>query len=361
MRLFAAVFAVLMCLTTAARADDARISSAAFGLPDDGTAQTVFSSRTTKIVLHVLSKNVTPQTPISSEWFAVKVPGAPENKKVGTLVAKPERDEKLHRSHFTMTSDGGWPAGDYRVDLRLGDGPVLRSAAFTMVAEDKTGTGPQIKYPGLKSWSFSAEGGAKAQSVFSPDTTKILLRVQLVNIAKGMTASSEWIAEKAEGAPVNQSIDSANVRFDEDRELADVTFSLGKKMANWPVGDYRVELRINGMTVSAPNFAIAVQNTPPATQAPAKPVATAPSGGEGGGAAPANAANLLACVKYVSKTYEGGEAPSPVAGQSKTQAWCSCFQREKPDFAGDLGAYLETGPGKKTDTLCNRYADWGED
>ncbi len=66
------------------------------------------------------------------------------------------------------------------------------------------------------------------------------------------------------------------------------------------------------------------------------------------------------CLAYSSKTYEGGDAPSPVAGQTKAAAYCECMWNETPDnFKGDLAKFAETAAGKKTNGICEKYSNWG--
>jgi hypothetical protein len=66
------------------------------------------------------------------------------------------------------------------------------------------------------------------------------------------------------------------------------------------------------------------------------------------------------CLKYANSQYEGGDAKSPIAGQSKAEAWCTCMWNETPDnFKGSLGKFSETAKGKSTNKTCEKYADWG--
>lgn len=74
---------------------------------------------------------------------------------------------------------------------------------------------------------------------------------------------------------------------------------------------------------------------------------------------PAGDAQYTACLKYSASQYEGGDAKSPIAGQSKAQAWCTCMWNETPeDFKGDLAKFSETEKGKSTNKICEKYANW---
>jgi len=65
------------------------------------------------------------------------------------------------------------------------------------------------------------------------------------------------------------------------------------------------------------------------------------------------------CLKYSATQYEGGDAKSPIAGQSKAEAWCTCMWNETPEgFKGNLAKFSETDKGKSTNKLCEKYADW---
>ena len=75
---------------------------------------------------------------------------------------------------------------------------------------------------------------------------------------------------------------------------------------------------------------------------------------------PAGSAQFSSCISYANKTYEGGTAASPVKGQSKAQAFCTCMWNETPDdFKGDLVKFSETSKGKTTNEICEKHSDWG--
>lgn len=67
------------------------------------------------------------------------------------------------------------------------------------------------------------------------------------------------------------------------------------------------------------------------------------------------------CLVYADRLYEGGNEPSPVRGQTKAQAWCTCMWNETPDdFKGNLVRFAETRKGKETNKLCEKHSDWSE-
>lgn len=74
---------------------------------------------------------------------------------------------------------------------------------------------------------------------------------------------------------------------------------------------------------------------------------------------PADDAVYGMCLAHSARVYEGGNAPSPVRGQTKAQAWCTCMWNETPeDFKGNLVKFSETRKGKETNKLCEKHADW---
>lgn len=76
---------------------------------------------------------------------------------------------------------------------------------------------------------------------------------------------------------------------------------------------------------------------------------------------PAGDAQYRECLVYANRLYEGGDARSPVAGQTKAQAWCTCLWNETPDdFKGNLVTFSESANGKRINKLCETYADWGD-
>lgn len=76
---------------------------------------------------------------------------------------------------------------------------------------------------------------------------------------------------------------------------------------------------------------------------------------------PSNDAQYRQCLSWASKRYDGGDEPSPIKGQTKVQAWCTCMWNETPDdFAGNLVKFSESAKGKQTNKLCEQYSDWAD-
>ena len=74
---------------------------------------------------------------------------------------------------------------------------------------------------------------------------------------------------------------------------------------------------------------------------------------------PSGDGQFAQCLVYSATRYQGGGEPSPVPGQSKMEAWCTCMWNETPDdFKGDLAKFSETGKGAATNKLCETHANW---
>ncbi|TXT39139.1 MAG: Uncharacterized protein FD135_2389 [Comamonadaceae bacterium] len=74
---------------------------------------------------------------------------------------------------------------------------------------------------------------------------------------------------------------------------------------------------------------------------------------------PTDDVQYMQCLIRVNKLYDGGDAKSPIAGQNKAQAYCSCLWNETPDdFRGNLSKFADSERGKKLDKLCAKYSNW---
>ncbi len=109
--------------------------------------------------------------------------------------------------------------------------------------------------PKLGEIAFSTSEDGDAVEVFKPDTAKIYLNAELQDADAGTKISTVWIAEKTDAAPANYTIDS--VDFVTKEGMNEVNASLSKPNAGWPIGDYRVELSINGKPAGSAHFKVA--------------------------------------------------------------------------------------------------------
>lgn len=76
---------------------------------------------------------------------------------------------------------------------------------------------------------------------------------------------------------------------------------------------------------------------------------------------PAGDAQYRQCLRYAATLYEGGKEPSPIKGQTKEQAWCTCLWNETPDeFNGNLVKFSESAKGKRVNKICEAYSNWSD-
>jgi hypothetical protein len=65
------------------------------------------------------------------------------------------------------------------------------------------------------------------------------------------------------------------------------------------------------------------------------------------------------CLATSLNRYTGGGEESPIAGQTKVQAFCTCMWNETPDnFKGDLAKYSETSAGAAMNKKCEAHSGW---
>ncbi len=100
-----------------------------------------------------------------------------------------------------------------------------------------------------------AKGGAP-KSTFKPQTAKIFLHANLVDVPTGAKVKSEWIAVNTNGAaPPNYKIDSVELTV--GALINNVDFNFSKPTAGWPAGAYRVDLFIDGKAAGNVKFTVA--------------------------------------------------------------------------------------------------------
>lgn len=126
----------------------------------------------------------------------------------------------------------------------------LLAAACCALAGAEVLAGP----PALTDVVVSEAKDGPAKSTFKPATPKIYLRAKLVDVAPGSKLKADWIAVKAEGAPPNYRIDTVETNVGKASTRYDGSFS--KPSAGWPVGDYRVDLSIDGKPATQAAFRV---------------------------------------------------------------------------------------------------------
>lgn len=93
-----------------------------------------------------------------------------------------------------------------------------------------------------------------SEDSFEPDTAKIYLAAQLVDLPPGARVGSSWIAVDTSVAPPGYVIDSAEITVSGRVDRAN--FALSKPDQGWPVGSYRVDLTIDDQPAASASFRI---------------------------------------------------------------------------------------------------------
>ena len=76
---------------------------------------------------------------------------------------------------------------------------------------------------------------------------------------------------------------------------------------------------------------------------------------------PSGDAQYKNCKIYAMKRWDGGGERSPIAGQSKAEAFCTCLWNETPDdFKGGLAKFSESEKGARINAICEKYSNWGD-
>lgn len=76
---------------------------------------------------------------------------------------------------------------------------------------------------------------------------------------------------------------------------------------------------------------------------------------------PAGDQQYQQCISHANRKYQGGTDPSPIRGQNKAQAWCTCLWNETPDdFKGSLVKFSESDRGTRVNKMCEKYSDWSD-
>jgi hypothetical protein len=108
--------------------------------------------------------------------------------------------------------------------------------------------------PRFEGMVLSDSKGGAAKNVFSPKTAKVFLTGKLQDMPAGAKVKAVWIAEKTKAAPPNYQIDATE--HTTSRGTNNASFALNGPSAGWPVGDYRVDLFINGKPAGTQRFSV---------------------------------------------------------------------------------------------------------
>lgn len=171
-------------------------------------------------------------------------------------------------STYTLTPPAaGWPAGTYSIHVSMLDESGVekdkRSATFTVAgtaASQPASTAPaQAEHAAaggaeLTDLEFSDSKNGDPVDSFSPDTPEIFLSMGFNGVAQGSKITATWIAVKVDGAPPGTTIASTDVGVETGEDTAN--FSMTKPTKGWPIGDYRVDISIDGKVVKTGLFEV---------------------------------------------------------------------------------------------------------
>lgn len=96
------------------------------------------------------------------------------------------------------------------------------------------------------------ESDSQQTTVYAPDTQTFYCFYDLNNAPDDTVVKGTWILVSAEGYGSNSEIDSADVTGSDDSYY----FSLDRAAEAWPVGQYKIDLYINGNLVETVEFQV---------------------------------------------------------------------------------------------------------
>ena len=102
-----------------------------------------------------------------------------------------------------------------------------------------------------------ADDSKEAKAILAANTPKVFVNFHFDNVKSGSKIKGAWVADKAQGAPDNTKIDEATL--DIGPIVNSGTFSMSKPTKGWPVGQYHVDLSVDGKILESPKFSIANQ------------------------------------------------------------------------------------------------------
>ena len=92
---------------------------------------------------------------------------------------------------------------------------------------------------------------------FATDAAKVIVYFNMDNVNAGSKLHATFVAEKAEG--VRPNFKFKEMELDVPEMGSGGNFSLDKPPAGWPVGDFRMDLSLNGKLVESVKFSFAKQ------------------------------------------------------------------------------------------------------
>jgi hypothetical protein len=109
--------------------------------------------------------------------------------------------------------------------------------------------------PGFKDIILTdEEDGKTGKATFAKDTMRIYAYFNLEGVGMGTKIKGTWICEKSEVAEPNFKIDDMSLPVVPPMNSG--SFSISRPNAGWPVGEYRVDMSMDGVVKDSVKFAI---------------------------------------------------------------------------------------------------------
>ena len=96
------------------------------------------------------------------------------------------------------------------------------------------------------------EADSQQTTSYPPDAPGFYCYFDLKNAPDDTVVKGTWTLVSAEGYDPNQEIDSAEITGSDNNYY----FSLGGGEGDWPVGEYKIDLYLNGELVQTVNFTV---------------------------------------------------------------------------------------------------------
>ena len=248
----------------------AHITGLAITKDKAGTQAASTFAPTEPVYAKVTVANVPGKVTLKWRLVADKVVGVAEHTPL------PEADMSFElagdgNSTYTLTPPAaGWPTGTYSIHVSMLDesgaekdkrsGTLAVAGASTPKSADTPPppARPEAAAPAGTSefadLEFSDSKHGDPVDSFSPDTPQIFLSIGFKGVAQGSKITATWIAVKVDGASPGTKIASTDVSVGAGNDSAD--FSMTKPTKGWPIGDYRVDIELDGKAVNSGRFEV---------------------------------------------------------------------------------------------------------
>ena len=117
-------------------------------------------------------------------------------------------------------------------------------------ADGTSASGPAFKNIVLT----DEEDGKTTKSTFAKDTMRIYAYFNLEGVSMGTKINGAWICEKSDVAEPNFKIDEMSLPVVPPMNSG--SFSISRPNAGWPVGEYRVDMSMDGVVKDSVKFTV---------------------------------------------------------------------------------------------------------